>query len=243
MKRHERGGGRRWPQVLQPPLPTHAGCFLSKVVSSPGLRAPINSQPYGFQLWVLADVCPTLRSIWHAEGGDSVSSLGSLGDSAHILIISLHQVGWCFFPGGEIMAQCGCYLYMKVMSVACRHSWESANCSSLKPAQTGRKQESVLKSLLHTNVQNRSDINQFISDRFYIGSAPFYLPVICRRACLDLILLDNKALGHWDFSQASWSPLRTRRCFFSCQHPEHNTLLSIWIAPQTFILKNSAIMT
>ena len=96
------------------------------LMSSPGLRAPINSQPYGFQLWLLADVCPTHRSIWPT--GDLVSPFGSLGDFCQILIISLHQVDWCF-PRGEIMAQCGCYLCMKVISVACSassHSWESA---------------------------------------------------------------------------------------------------------------------
>lgn len=69
-------------------------------MSSPGLRAPINSQPYGFQLWVLADVRPTHRSIWRAgEGEDGrflVSPFGSCGDFSQILIMSLHQVDWCF---------------------------------------------------------------------------------------------------------------------------------------------------
>lgn len=95
------------------------------LTSSPGLRVPINSQPYGFQLWLLADVCPTHRSIWHTR--DLVSPFGSFGVFCQILIISLHQVDW-FFPRGVITAQCGCYLCMKVISVACSassHSWES----------------------------------------------------------------------------------------------------------------------
>lgn len=91
------------------------------LTSSPGLRPPINSQPYGFQLWLLADVCPAHCSIWHA--GDLVSPFGSFRNFCQILMISLNQVGWCF-PKGEIVAQCGCYLYM--ISVTCRassHSW------------------------------------------------------------------------------------------------------------------------
>lgn len=61
-------GPKARPPNLQPPLPTHTGRYVSVLASSPDLRAPINSRPYGFQMWLLADVCPTHRSIWHAKG-------------------------------------------------------------------------------------------------------------------------------------------------------------------------------
>lgn len=96
-----------------------------QLTSSPGLHWPINFQPYGFQLWLLADVCPTHHSIWFT--GDLLSPFGNFGEFYQILIISLHQVDWCF-PKGGITAQCGYYLCMKVNSVACsasNHSWES----------------------------------------------------------------------------------------------------------------------
>lgn len=69
-------GDRGLTSNLQPPLPTHTGCYVSVLTSSPGLRAPINSQPYGFQLWRLADVCPTHCSLWHTR--DLVSPFGGV---------------------------------------------------------------------------------------------------------------------------------------------------------------------
>lgn len=131
VKRYKRGC-RGLTSNLQPPLPTHTGCYVSMLMSSPGLCAPINSRPYGFQLWLLADVCPTHRSIWHTR--DLVSPFGSFEDFCQILIISLHQVDWCF-PRGEITPQCGCYLYMNVISVTCSassHSWELLPCFTCK---------------------------------------------------------------------------------------------------------------
>lgn len=67
-------------------------------MSSPGLRAPINSQPYGFQLWVLADVCPTLRSIWHAEGGGFGVIFGELGRFRSHFDYQSSSGGLVFFP-------------------------------------------------------------------------------------------------------------------------------------------------
>lgn len=42
--------------------------FCIQLVSSPDLHRPINLEPYGFQLWLLADVCPTHHSIWFTGG-------------------------------------------------------------------------------------------------------------------------------------------------------------------------------
>lgn len=107
--------------------PTQA--VVSMLMSSPGLRAPINSQPYGFQLWLLADVCPTHCSIWRTR--ELVSPFGSFGEFCQILITSLHQVHWCF-PRGEITAQCGCYLYMRVACSASSPSLESSPSFTFK---------------------------------------------------------------------------------------------------------------
>lgn len=96
------------------------------LTSSPGLHAPINSQPYGFQLWLLADVCPTHHSIWHTR--DLVSPFGSFGSFLSDFDYQSSSGGLVFVPGGVIMAQCGFYLCMKVISVAysaSSHSWES----------------------------------------------------------------------------------------------------------------------
>lgn len=71
-------GDRGSTSNLQPLLPTHTGWYVSMLMSSLGLRAPINSQPYGFQLWLLADVCPTHCSIWRTR--ELVSPFGSFGD-------------------------------------------------------------------------------------------------------------------------------------------------------------------
>lgn len=86
-------------------LPTQAGCFsFFFFLFFPTLRFSVRPGPAPGQLaprhmvfncGLLADVCPTLRSIWHAVG-DSPSSSGSLGT---FLSHFHYQVGKClFFP-------------------------------------------------------------------------------------------------------------------------------------------------
>lgn len=70
-----------------------------QLTSSPGLHWPINFQPYGFQLWLLADVCPTHHSIWFT--GDLLSPFGNFGDSTRFwLSVFIRWIG--VFPKVEL---------------------------------------------------------------------------------------------------------------------------------------------
>lgn len=71
----EWGGDRRATPTLH--HGRHPQAVMDLLTSSPGLRTPIISQPYGFQLWLLADVCPTQCSI-----------IGTLGTRCRLLGLS-----------------------------------------------------------------------------------------------------------------------------------------------------------
>lgn len=121
-------GDRHSTSDLQPPLPTHTGCYVSMLTSSPGLHAPINSQPYGFQLWLLADVCPTHRSIWHR--GDLVSPFGNFGRFRSDFDYQASSGGLFFSP--EVKLRHNVAVICTWKSSAVTHG-SRRHCLSIKP--------------------------------------------------------------------------------------------------------------
>lgn len=129
---------KRWP-VFDPDPPATSvhhpqGCYASAFMSSPGLHVPIISQPYGLQLWLLADVCPSHFSI-----------IGPLGSRRHLLgllrilvsfwlsalIIELvfpPKVG-VFFPNKT----CACSIWILSCFPAIKWSALYVKCKTMKP--------------------------------------------------------------------------------------------------------------